>query len=80
MGVCEVSEREPRGQIRADQGRAAEEGEGERLAVDGVCDSESACLEGAVADGRARGEGGGGGRALQVRYAPRACVQQEEQR
>jgi hypothetical protein len=33
--------------------------------------------EGAVADGRARGEGGGGGRTLQ--YAPRACVQQEEQ-
>ena len=30
-----------------------------------------------MADGRARGEGGGGRRTLQ--YAPRACVQQEEQ-
>lgn len=61
MGVCEVSGWRM-GATRAD--RADQD---RRLAmVGGVCNSTArGGLEGAVADGRARGEGGGGGRALQ---------------
>lgn len=65
QGVCEVSESHAgrSGQIRAG-GQGG--GGGERLAGGGRRlrqSVESVCLEGAVADGRARGEGGAGGRA-----------------
>lgn len=63
-GVCEVSESHAgrSGPIRA----GGQDGGGERMAGGGrrLRQSVRACVEGAVADGRARGEGGAGGRAL----------------
>lgn len=49
---------------------------GERMAGGGrrLRQSVGACLEGAVADGRARGEGGAGGRALQRLCTTRLCA------
>lgn len=66
QGVCEVSESHAgrSRQIRA--GGQSGGGGGERLAGGGRRlrqSVESVCLEGAVADGRARGKGGAGGRA-----------------